>query len=186
MSRNGTQMNWQGAFAPGMKGGRRAHPPKAERIFDKKLNIKERRKAIRSALAASVDKTVVTQRGHKIPTNFPFIIDSAMESIAKTQDVIEALLKLSLGAELERASVKKIRSGIGKTRGRPYQTRKGPLIVVSKDCPLKKAAGNIAGVDVVEVNRLNAALLAPGTHAGRLTLYTEAAIERMEKEGLFK
>jgi len=28
MSRRGTRMNWQGAFAPGTVGGRQAHPPK--------------------------------------------------------------------------------------------------------------------------------------------------------------
>jgi large subunit ribosomal protein L4e len=186
LSRNGTQMNWRGAFAPGMVGGRRAHPPKAERIFAKKLNIKERRKAIRSALAATIDKDVVQKRGHKIPANYPFIIDTSMEDIGKTSDVIDALLKFKLGEELERASVKKIRSGIGKTRGRPYQTRIGPLIVVSKDCPLRKAASNIPGVTVVSVEKLNAYMLAPGTHPGRLTLYTDAAIERIAKEGLFR
>ncbi|MFH1399970.1 MAG: 50S ribosomal protein L4, partial [Nanoarchaeota archaeon] len=31
LSRNGTRMNWVGAEAPGMVGGRRAHPPKAEK-----------------------------------------------------------------------------------------------------------------------------------------------------------
>ena len=31
LSRRGTSMNWQGAFAPGTVGGRRAHPPKAEK-----------------------------------------------------------------------------------------------------------------------------------------------------------
>ena len=186
MSRNGTQMNWQGAFAPGTKGGRRAHPAKAERTLSKGINIKERRKAIRSALAATLDKDVVTLRGHKIPASYPFIIDADFENLYKTVKVIEALTTLELGADLERAGIRNIRAGKGKNRGRPYKGRKGPLIVVSKSCPLAKAASNIPGVDVVEVSRLNAALLAPGTHAGRLTLYTEAAIERMDKEGLFR
>ena len=186
MSRNGTQMNWKGAFAPGMVGGRRAHPPKADRVWDKKINVKERRKAIRSALAATIDKNVVTIRGHKVPTNYPFILESSVEDIAKTQQVTEMLMKLKFDDELARAAVKKIRGGIGKTRGRPYQTRIGPLIVVSKACPLMKSASNIAGIDVVDVSKLNASLLAPGTHAGRLTLYTEAALDRMEKEELFR
>ena len=186
LSRNGTQMNWRGAFAPGMVGGRRAHPPKAERIFAKKLNIKERRKAIRSALAATLDKDIVARRGHKAPQLYPFILDAATETIAKTSEVVALLEKLNFKDELARAAIKNIRAGVGKGRGRPYQTRIGPLIVVSKDCPLRKAAKNIAGVDVVEVNRLNASLLAPGTHAGRLTLFTDAALDRMDKEGLFR
>jgi len=186
LSRNGTQMNWVGAFAPGMVGGRQAHPAKSESKLYKMINVKERRKAIRSALAATVDKNVVTQRGHKIPASYPFILDSAMESIAKTADAIKALETLDIGADLERAAVKKIRAGKGKNRGRPYATRKGPLIVVSKNCPLQKAASNIPGVDVVEVSRLSAKALAPGSHPGRLTLYTDAAVERLDKEGLFQ
>jgi len=70
-------------------------------------------------------------------------------------------------------------------RGRKYKTRKGPLLVVSKECKLLKSAKNIPGLDVVEVSKLNAELLAPGTTMGRLTLFTEAAIEKLEKEKLF-
>src|SRR3990167_8005974 len=64
MSRRGTRMNWVGAFAPGMVGGRRAHPPKSEKIQHKKINEKERIKAIRSAISATVSKDVVAKRGH--------------------------------------------------------------------------------------------------------------------------
>ena len=35
------------------------------------------------------------------------------------------------------------------------------------------------------MNELNAELLAPGTAPGRLTLYTQAAIAKLEKEKLF-
>jgi len=186
MSRNGTNIQFVGAFAPGTVGGRKAHPAKAERDFSKNINIKERRKAIRSALAATMLKDVITQRGHNLPSKFPFIVDAAFEGIDKTKAAIEALEALEFTADLARASIRKIRAGKGKNRGRPYQGRKGPLIVVSKSCPLMKAAGNIPGVDVVEVSRINASLLAPGGHPGRLTLFTDAAIERLEKEGLFR
>ena len=75
MSRRGTRFNWEGAFAPGTKGGRRAHPPKAEKIWVKKINKKENRKAIRSALACTFDKDMVKARGHLIPDNYPFVVD---------------------------------------------------------------------------------------------------------------
>ncbi|MFC1755641.1 50S ribosomal protein L4 [Thermoproteota archaeon] len=78
-----------------------------------------------------------------------------------------------------------MRAGKGKLRGRKYKTKKGPLIVVSKECPLVKTADNIPGVEVVEVQNLNANLLAPGTDLGRLTLFTDTAIERLDKEKLF-
>ena len=110
---------------------------------------------------------------------------SKIEDLKRTKDVRDVLLKLGLGEELERAGIKKVRAGRGKRRGRRYKLKKGPLMVVSKRCALYEAARNIPGVDVCIVNELNAELLAPGTQAGRLTLWTESAIENMGKEKLF-
>lgn len=186
MSRSGTRFNWTAALAPGTVGGRQAHPPKAEKIWTKKINKRENRKAIRSALGATMVPSIVSKRGHKVPKNFPFIAASGIENLAKTKDVISSLQKMGFEAELERISGRTIRAGRGKARGRRYVIKKGPLIVVSKEnSGIMKAARNIAGVDVAVVNRLNAQLLAPGTAPGRLTLFTEAAIERIGKEKLF-
>lgn len=74
---------------------------------------------------------------------------------------------------------RKIKSGKGKLRGRKYRTPKGPLVVVGNDRGIKLGARNHAGVEVVEVENINAELLAPGTHAGRLTIYTKSAIEKL-------
>ncbi|MBT4540310.1 50S ribosomal protein L4 [Candidatus Woesearchaeota archaeon] len=185
LSHRGERFNWVGAFAPGTVGGRRAHPPKADKIWDEKINKKERRKAIRSALAATLVPQLVEERGHKIPKEYPFFIENKFESLDKTSDVKKTLEKLGFEDELKRSSVKKIRAGKGKMRGRKYKKRKGPLLVVSEDCKLLKSASNIPGVDVVVINKVNAELLAPGTQAGRLTLFTEAAIDKIEKENLF-
>jgi large subunit ribosomal protein L4e len=64
-------------------------------------------------------------------------------------------------------------------RGRKYKNRKSLLIVVAKDQGLGKAARNLPGVDFINVDGLNAEMLAPGTHAGRLTLWTEASLQRL-------
>ncbi len=184
LTRRGTQFYWVGAVAPGTVGGRKAHPPKAEKKWEQKINIKERRLAIRSALSATCIPEIVKKRGHKAK-NVPLIIDSSFEKLKKTKDVKEVLLKLGLKDELERSSVKKIRAGKGKNRGRKYKTRKGPLIVVASNSQLKKAAENIPGVDVSVVDSLNVELLAPGCEPGRLTLYTDQAIERLAQEKLF-
>jgi large subunit ribosomal protein L4e len=69
-------------------------------------------------------------------------------------------------------------------RGRKYKTPKGPLVVVGEDKGISLGARNHAGVDVVVVNNLNAELLAPGTHPGRLTIYTKSAVEKLGE--LFK
>lgn len=185
LSRRGSRMNWVGAFAPGTVGGRRAHPPKSEKVWWKKINDKERKKAIRSAIAATVMKDAVSQRGHLIPSNYPFVLDDEFESMGKTKDVIGALKKLGLENELARVEGKKVRAGKGKSRGRKYKKKKGPLIVVSKNGKLSGALSNIPGVEVAEVRSLNAELLAPGAKAGRLTLWTNSALNTLGKEKLF-
>ena len=55
---------------------------------------------------------------------------------------------------------------------------------VGKDDGISLGARNHAGVDVVVVDNLNAELLAPGTHPGRLTIYTKSAVEKLG--GLFQ
>lgn len=185
ISRSGIRFNWVGAFAPYTVGGRRAHPTKAEKIWQKKINRKERLKAIRSAIAATMAKDIVEKRGHIVPEMFPFIVDEKIESISKTGEALETLEKLGFGGELERAKEKKIRAGRGKSRGRKYKTKKSILIVVSKQDSIGKAARNIPGVEIIEAKNLNAEILAPGTVPGRLTLWTKPAIEMMQKENSF-
>ncbi len=184
MSGKGARFFWVGAFAPGTVKGRKAHPPKSEKILVKNINKKERRKAIRSALAATLNKYLVSLRNHQFK-EFPLIVDSKLESLSKTKEVISILKNLGLEKELERTNKTKVRAGKGKRRGRKLKSRKGPLIVVSTNCKLEKTAKNIPGIDIVKVNFLNAELLAPGTVAGRLTIYTDKSIEKMEKENLF-
>ena len=185
MSRRGTRLNWTGAFAPNTVGGRRAHPPKSEKIWSKKINIKERRKAIRSALSSVVSKALVAKRGHKVPENYPLVMEDKFEKISKSKDVKAVLEKIGLKDEIKRASEKKIRAGRGTMRGRKYKKKTGPLIVVSGKCSLENAASNIPGTDIVEIKNINAELLAPGTSPGRLTIFTKSSIEKMEKEKLF-
>ena len=185
MSRSGMRLNWVGAVSPGTRGGRRAHPPKSTKILDKKINKKENRKAIRCALSATIQKELIIKRGHKAPENYPFILSNDFEKIEKTKQLKKILETIGLKQELQRASKKTIRAGKGKMRGRKYIRKKGPLIVVSQECKLSKSARNIPGIDIVNVNALNAELLAPGAVPGRLTLFTEEALNKLEKDKLF-
>jgi large subunit ribosomal protein L4e len=167
---------------PQSKGGRRAHPPRG-RDWTKKLNFKEYILALRSAIAATTDKTLVAARGHLLEAvpEIPLIVEDKFESQKKTKDVLGILAALGVGADLERAQEKKVRAGRGKLRGRRYKKKKSILIVVGKDSGIKKGAKNIPGVDIVEVAELDVEMLAPGTHAGRLTLWTESAIKNIGK-----
>jgi large subunit ribosomal protein L4e len=56
----------------------------------------------------------------------------------------------------------------------------GPLLVIANNDGVAEAARNIPGVDVTSVENLNAELLAPGTHPGRLTLWTSSAFEKVQ------
>lgn len=185
LTRRGMRFYWVGAFAPNTVGGRRAHPPKAEKKWAWKINDKERRKAIRSAMSATMIREIVETRGHKVPENYPFIVDESIEKVSKTKELRKILETLGFKEELERAEKKKIRAGKGKMRGRRYRKKKSILIVASDTSILEKAAKNIPGIDVVRVDSLNVELLAPGTHPGRVTLYTTNAIEKLRKEKLY-
>lgn len=185
LSRRGTRMFWVGAFTPQTVGGRRAHPPKASKIFVQAINKKENRKAIRSAMSATLNLEVVKARGHKVPEIYPFIISADFETMNKTKEVEMALVGLGFEAELQRSAIKKVRAGLGKLRGRKYQRKRGILIVVSELCPLSQAAKNIPGLDIVPVKALNAEVLAPGSLAGRVTLWTEKALQEIETKKLF-
>lgn len=185
MNRRGTSMHWVGAFAPGTVGGRRAHPPTAEKNWYQKINEKERKKAIRSALAATVLPQAVTQRGHFLPKEYPFAISDDFEKIEKTSKVKEALEKLGLKEELQRGEKRKIRAGKGKARGRAYKKPKSILITVTDNCKLLHTARNLPGVEVVPIKNISAMHLAPGAKPGRLTLYTAGAIKKIEEEKLF-
>ncbi|MDI6806195.1 MAG: 50S ribosomal protein L4 [Candidatus Aenigmarchaeota archaeon] len=173
---------WRARFAPMVKGGRRAHPPKVEKIWRVKINKKERRKAIRSAIASTACKECVLARGHKVEKveKLPIVVDDEIQKIKKTKDLAEFLKKINLSDELERIKVRKIRAGRGKVRGRRYKIKKGPLIVVSKDEGISKAARNLPGIDVCLVKNLNAELLAPGTVCGRLTIFSRSAMESLK------
>ncbi len=185
MSRSGTRMNWTGAFAPQTVGGRRAHPPKAEKILEKKINKKEKSLAIRSAISATILKEYVEKRGHVVPDNYPFVVESSIDNLKKTKEVVDFLKSIGLEKELLRSEKKKGRAGKGKMRSRKYKKKKGPLIITADDCDLLKSAKGIPGVDVVKVSELTAELLAPGTYPGRIAIWTEKAVEKLAKEKLF-
>jgi large subunit ribosomal protein L4e len=159
--------------------GREAHPPKVEKIWELKINKKERRKAIRSALAAVADKKTVLKRGHRFDGEVPVVVEDKFQEYKKTKDVVEFLKRIGMKKELERISERKVRAGAGKLRGRRYKRKIGPLFVISEDKGISRAAKNISGTEVVEAKKIGVIHLAPGTAPGRLTIFTKSAIEKL-------
>ena len=172
------------ALAPSTVGGRQPHPPRSEKKIVKSISKKEARLALLSAIAATASKENVVSRGHAIDDvpQLPLIITGSIEELTKAKEVEAALANLGVLSDVYRVKAsRKIRAGKGKHRGRKMKQAVGPLIVVAENRGLVNAASNIPGVDVATVNNLNAELLAPGTHPGRLTLWSNDAIEQLDK-----
>ncbi len=167
----------RGAFVPQAVGGRRAHPPKAEKVLYEKINRKERLKATASAVAATASPELVRARGHVFSAEeLPLVVEDSLEELTRAKDVLKVFSALGVAEDVERAERRKIRAGKGKMRGRRHRTGKSVLIVVAQDRGIGRGARNLPGVDVVTARELSAEDLAPGAHAGRLTLYTESSL----------
>ncbi|MDG6966339.1 MAG: 50S ribosomal protein L4 [Nitrososphaerota archaeon] len=168
--------------------GRLPHPPKAEKIIYRKINVKERKLALRTAIAFTADASAVAWRGHKTgKLKFPVVVSDDIEALEKTSALESCLVDLGLSEELKRVygGVKR-RSGTARMRGRTNRKKVGPLLVVTNDRGVGKAAASIPGVEVSTLDSLSVLPLAPGGVAGRLTLWTAAAVEALgaKEEGM--
>jgi large subunit ribosomal protein L4e len=174
--------NGQGARVPQTVGGRRAHPPKAEKDHGLDLNDKERKAAVRSAVAATTDSELVAERGHDFDedTELPLVVSDEFEDLVKTKEVAAFLDAVGVHADVERADEgRTVRAGQGTLRGRKYKEPTSILFVTSSETGPSKAARNLAGVDVATGREVNAEDLAPGAEPGRLTVWTESAVEEV-------
>jgi len=172
------------AFAPSTVGGRQPHPPRSEKKIVKHIPKKEARFALLSAIAATASEDAIASRGHQIEDipEVPLIVTDSIGELTKTSELEAALTNLGVSSDLYRVKAsRKIRAGKGKRRGRKMKQSVGPLIVVAENKGVFEAANNLPGVDVSIVNNLNAEMLAPGTHPGRLTLWATGAIEQLDK-----
>jgi len=170
------------AAVPNAVGGTRAHGLKAWETIVEKINKKERRLAIKSAIAATTSKRLVEMR-FIVEKDLPIVVEDKLEEIARTAEVVSAFEKIGVGKDLENAKGKvRKRAGRGKSRGRTWKEKKSVLLITGKNSPVLKASRNLPGVDAVTVASLNVDLLAPGAEAGRLVVYTKSAIEELGKE----
>jgi large subunit ribosomal protein L4e len=167
----GRQFGWIGAFVSNAVSGRKAFPPVAEKILVERINKKENRKAIRSAMAAN--------------TGTIKIIDDKFMNLKKTAEVQKSFEKLGLKEEIQKSKHRTIRAGKGSMRGRKYKTRQNALIVIAKETQVIKAVNNIPGVSIVNIKNLNAEILCPGNCPRRSSLWTKEAIEILNKERLY-
>ncbi len=191
-----------GAQAPGTVGGRKGHGPKPGADWSMKINAKERVKARNAALSALRHSEIVARRGHRFDEDrtLPIVVENDLEEIWKSLEAdrkdrkekeedgadriraakrsVEILRALGILRDVERASEgTHIRAGRGKMRGRAYRTPRSVLFVATKADSVARVFRNLPGVEIVSPSGLNAEVLAPGGDPGRLTVFTENALE---------
>ncbi|XP_073241026.1 large ribosomal subunit protein uL4-like [Porites lutea] len=179
----GTHRSGQGAFGNMCRGGRMFAPTKTWRRWHRKINQKQRRYAMCSALAASALPALVMARGHRVDEipEVPLVVSDSIESLQKTSAAVKLLKAVNAYGDVEKCKdSKKIRAGKGKMRNRRTVMRKGPLVIYNEDHGVRKAFRNLPGVDILSVDRLNLLKLCPGGHMGRLCIWSKGAIEKLD------
>lgn len=171
--RRGTQFNWVGAEVSNTRGGRRPHGPKPSTNL-LRMNKKEYKIALRSALAATAQERFLKQRYEtfeKASFAFPIVVESSfMSSNTKTfnqfiETVFGPLSRLALRSE-------EVRAGKGKLRGRRYKRNAGVLLIIGS-----KEQAKIGGIESCSIKDITVGSLYP---LGRLVIMTEQAVEEMK------
>ena len=169
-------------FAPNTVKGRLTFPPSPSKTLQKKINRKELKQAMLSALAATTSGELARARGHRLPPDFelPLVVSNDVEQVTASSEASKILKNLKIWDDVERASKRRNRGGRGSIRGRPHKRPVSALLVVEKKQTVQRAFRNLPGVKVVEAASLNVCDLAPGTHPGRLTIWTQSAIKSLD------
>ena len=183
ISGSGTGRAAQGAFGNMCRSGRMFAPTKIWRRWHRKVNLKQKRHAVASALAASSIPALVMARGHQIDNvqELPLVLDG-IEKVERTKELLKILNSFGVGDDLQRAAKSvTLRAGRGKSRNRRFTVRRGPLIIYDEEkAPVLKAFRNIPGVDVVSVHKLSILKLAPGGTLGRFVIWSSAAFKALD------
>ena len=176
----------QAAGIAGVRHGRVAHPPVSLKRIYRKINRKERILALCSAIAATTRLDLIKQRGHQLEgsVELPMIVSNEIESLDKTRDLRNALVKLGLEADLKRASSKS-RTVRGTSRRQGRSSGVSVLLVVANNSNITKLSRSLPGVDVKAVEGLNVLDLLPGSKPIRLTIYSQNAINKLAKFNVF-
>merc|ERR1712002_445832 len=180
----GTHRSGQGAFGNMCRGGHMFGAKKVWRRIHRKVNVREKRYAVVSAIAASGSPGIVMAKGHQINRirEVPLVVEDKLESIKKTKDAVTFLKKHKAWSDIVRVyKSRHNRAGKGKLRNRRKVQRKGPLVIYAKNEGVTLAFRNIPGVDTICVDKLNLLRIAPGGRVGRFCIWSEGAFKMLDK-----
>ncbi|MEM3796777.1 MAG: 50S ribosomal protein L4, partial [Archaeoglobaceae archaeon] len=85
------KLGLRAVVVPQAVGGREAHPPKVQKKWEEKINKKEMKKALKSAIAATANAELVKSRNHVFEGELPKIVVDEFETISKTKEAIATL-----------------------------------------------------------------------------------------------
>lgn len=183
ISGSGTGRAAQGAFGNMCRSGRMFAPTKIWRRWHRRVNIKQKRHAVASAIAATAVPALVMARGHQIDqvNEIPLVLEG-LEKIERAKDLIAVLRRFGAGEDLDRVEKSvHLRAGKGKYRNRRYTLKKGPLIIYEdKNSAVRRAYRNVPGVDALSVHELSVLKLAPGGTLGRFVVWSSAAFKQLD------
>ncbi|KAG2470997.1 RL4B protein, partial [Polypterus senegalus] len=165
------------------RGGRMFAPTKTWRRWHRRINVKQKRYAVCSALAASALPALVMSKGHRIEETpeVPLVVEDKVEGYKKTKEAVQLLKKLKAWNDIKKVyASQRMRAGKGKMRNRRRIQRRGPCIIYNKDAGITKAFRNIPGITLLNVSKLNLLRLAPGGHVGRFCIWTESAFSKLD------
>lgn len=143
--------------------GKRAHPHTVEKRLVERINKKEYRKALSSAIAATSKPS-------------PIIVSDSINSIKKTRDMarlIKTLTGINTGDHKSRQ-----RKGI--RRGSKQKTYGKKILIVCSEPNTMIFARNIAGVDACMPESITVGLFAPGGNTFRKVIWSESAIKGLD------
>ncbi len=178
MKGGGGGRSGQAGGVASVRGGRQAHPPTAFKVIWKRLNKKENRLALCSAIAGTAMADVIRGRGHRTGSieTFPVVVQDSVEDMRTARQVIHLLESLGLYGDVERLESRRSRTGKSALRGRGKKRGKSILFVVSNGAALTKACGSIPGVEVRIPSEISVLDMAPGATPSRLVIYSQSAL----------
>jgi large subunit ribosomal protein L4e len=159
--------------------GRLPFPPRSEKVIRKEINKKERRLALASAIAATADKDLVTRRNHVFTADLPIVVSDDLEKVSRVKDLKKFLDAIGSSGDLRRGASKERKRHVGLSGYK--RGSRGPLFVVADASTVGPALKSLTGVSVVRALSLSVLDLAPGATAGRLTIWTKAALAALPK-----
>lgn len=111
---SGTHRSGQAAFGNMCRKGRMFAPLKTWRRWHRSVNLKQKRHAAASAVAATGIVPLVLARGHRISQvpQVPLVVEDKLESYEKTRDAVAFLKRFGLFEDVQKVvDTKTLRAG---------------------------------------------------------------------------